>query len=408
MVAELVLCVCAAVRPCPLPAQSDDAAQRIARDLVPAVERAVGLSFRRSPVVATRSRNQVRQYLDRKLAEQFPPAELRAVTRAYRALRLIPDTLDLRRLVLDLYAEQVVGFFDPDSGMLFVVRGSDPTMLRLIMAHELVHALQAQYMPLDSILKLRRQNDRQMAAQAVTEGQAVVASLAALAPGQQLPDLSQAMSAVREGIRSQQAGMPVFATAPLILQEGMLFPYLAGAEFMRAFGERRQSADEQPYGDRMPVSTEQVLRPGRYTARDVPVRLGFARAAGDTLVYDDDFGEFETRVVLRSWGLPEPEAIAAAGGWDGDRYEIRGTRAGTVVLWAVAWDSPQDALEFERAVRRAWERLARDRTDAAARRWQVDTLEVRGVPVVRFVDAPAAWRGWRELPAVRLTPPAAR
>jgi hypothetical protein len=392
------------VPPCPLFAQSDDAAQRIARELTPAVERAVGVPFRRPPVVATRSREQVRRFLDAKIAEQFPPAELRAVERAYKAFGLVPESLDVRRILLDLYAEQVVGFYDPDSSALFVVRGADPMMVRLILAHELVHALQDQHAPLNRVLKLRRSNDRQMAGQAVMEGQAVVASLAALAPGQQLPDLSQAWGMVREQIRQQQSAMPVFAEAPLILQEGMLFPYLAGAEFVRGFESRRQNATEQPWGDRLPVTTEQILHASKYTANDLPVRLAFAAGSGDTVVYADDFGQFEVRIALQSWGLGEPEAIAAAMGWDGDRYEVRGTRAGTVLLWAVAWDTPADAAEFERSLRRGWDRRARTGY-RAGRRSMVETLTLNGVPVVRLVDAPLAWSGWSALPAVRLTPP---
>jgi hypothetical protein len=386
----------------PLRAQTDEAAQRIARDLAPQVERASGLRFRRPPVISVRTREQVRQYLNRKMAREYPPAELAGIQRTYRAFRLIPDTLDLRQLVLDLYAEQVAGFYDPDSAALFVVRGADAQMLRLVMAHELVHALQDQHMPLNRILDLRRQNDRQMAGQAVAEGQATIASMMALAPGMDLPDLSGMWSGIREAIRQQQTSMPVFAAAPLLLQESMIFPYLAGAEFMRGFEERRGDPDEQPWGDRLPISTEQILHPGKYTGGERPLRLSFAATAGDTLVWDDDFGEFETRSALMTWGATEPEALAAAAGWGGDRYEVRGTRGGTVVLWATAWDTPQDAQDFARQLRRQWERAVRSRPDG--QRWQVDTLTVRGTPIVRLTDAPASWPGWRSVPAVSVAP----
>lgn len=381
-------------------AQTEEAAQRIAREVVPQVERAVGLSFRRPPAIRVRSRDQLRRYLDAKMEREFPPAELAGVERAYRAFALIPDTVGLRRLMLDLYSEQVVGFYDPDSTALFIVRGGDPMLLRVVMAHELVHALQDQYMSLNSILKLRRQNDRQTAGQAVAEGQAVVASLMALAPGVELPSLAQAWSAVREQVRQQQSAMPVFAGAPRFVQEGLLFPYLAGADFVRAFEERRARPDEQPYGDRMPVSTEQVLHASRYTAGERPLRVAIARTPGDTLVYDDDFGEFETRLALVAWGVEESDAVVAASGWNGDRYEVLGTRAGTVVVWASAWDTAQDAEEFERRLRRGWDRVARARSAAPSRRWQVDALDVGGVNVVRLVDAPAAWPGFSRLPAV--------
>jgi hypothetical protein len=383
-----------------LRAQTDDAAQRIARDEIPNIERTVGLRFRRPPAIAVRSREQVRQYLNRKLATEYPPAELEAAQRTYRAFRLVSDTLDLRRMMLDLYSEQVAGFYDPDSSMLFVVRGADPAMLRVILAHELVHALQDQYTRLNAILKLQRQNDRQMAGQAVMEGQAMVASLSAMAPGGQAPDFSQAWGAIREGIRQQQSAMPVFAAAPRILQEGLLFPYIAGGEFIQGFDQRRLHADEMPYNERLPVSTEQILHASKYTTHETPARVIIARPPADTLVYDDDFGEFDTRVALETWGLSEGDAVTAASGWNGDRYLVLGSRSGTALVWAMAFDTPADAQEFERALRRGWESANQGRAGAAGRKWQVDALDVGGVKVVRLVDAPLAWAGWRKVPGV--------
>jgi len=382
-------------------AQDENAALQIAREVTPAVEQAVGLKFKREPAILVRSREQVRGYLSRKLAEEMPPAELLAVQRTYRAFGLIPDTTDLRKLMLDLYAEQVAGYYDPDSSALFAVRGEDPIQLKLVLAHELVHALQDQYMSLNAILKLRHQNDRQMAGEAVAEGQATLAGLQASFPG---VDLSQALGdwdQVRQVIRSQQSAMPVFATAPPIIQEGLLFPYLAGAQFMRDFDARRARPDEEPYGDRLPISTAQILHAGLYTAHTLPERIGFGPDPGDTLVYDDDFGEFETGVALKTWGVDPEVAEAAADGWDGDRFEVLGSPSGTVVLWATAWRTPVDADQFQRALTDGWART-HGRTDA--QRWRVDRLSIRGFNVVRLVAAPAAWKGWAHLPAVALAP----
>ncbi len=379
-----------------MPAQTDDGLRRLTREIVPQVERAVGLTFRRPPNVAVRTREQLRRYLDLKMAEQYPPAELAAVERAYRAFGLVHDTVRLGPLLLALLGEQVAGFYDPDSSTLFVVRGADATMLRLVLAHELVHALQDQYMPLAPILKQRRQNDRAMAGQAVAEGQAMLASLLALQPGLDLEQLGAMWEQMRGGIRAQQSGMPVFATAPRILQEGLLFPYVAGAEFMRVYEMRRARPGEMPYGERLPVSTEQILHPSRYFTADRPVRVTIAPSPGDTTVYEDDFGEFETRILLETWGAAEPDALAAAAGWDGDRYRVLGV-GGTAIVWATAWDTAEDAAQFERLVRRVWVGRAR----AGARR-QVDLLDVGGVKVVRVVDGPSTWRGWRRLPAITL------
>lgn len=394
-------------------AQDERSAQQIAREVIPDVERAVGLKFKRAPDIEVRTREQVRGYLSRKLAEELPPSEMVAVQRTYRAFGVVSDTVDLRRLMLDLYSEQVAGYYDPDSSALFVVRGADPLILKLIMAHELVHALQDEYTSLNAILKLRRQNDRQMAGQAVAEGQATLASIKALAPGADMDEVLGNWDQVRQLIRAQQSAMPVFATAPRIVQEGLLFPYLAGAQFMRDFNARRSRPDDEPYGERMPVSTAQVLHPHVYTARLEPERVGFARSpARDTLVYDDDFGEFESRIALETWGVGEAMAVAAAAGWNGDHFELLGTPAGTAVLWASAWTTAGDADEFERALVAGWARRTGAAAAAAAaapgsgtdyrsgresRRWRVDRLAVRGVSMVRLVDGPVRWDGWTRL-----------
>ena len=397
-------------------AQDERSAQQIARDVIPDVERAVGLKFRRPPAIEVRTKEQVRGYLNREMAEAMPPKELASVQRTYRAFGLVPDSVDLRRLMLDLYAEQVAGYYDPDSAALFVVRGADPTVVKLILAHELVHALQDEYTSLNAILKLRRQNDRQMAGQAVAEGQATLASIEALAPGVDLDEALGSWDRVRELIRQQQTSMPVFATAPAIIREGLLFPYLAGAQFMRDFNARRVRPDEEPYGDRMPVSTAQVLHPHVYASRRLPERVGFTRAAArDTLVYDDDFGEFETRIALETWGVDTARAVAAAAGWDGDRFEVLGTPSGTVVLWASAWTTPADADEFARALVNGWGARsgapgqpsglaatgAEYGASAARRRWKVERATTRGAAVVLLTDAPSRWSGWAVAPGAR-------
>src|SRR5262245_49094315 len=132
--------------------QSPAQVTTMAQQVIPRVERAVGLPFKRPPGIAVRTRMQVRDYLMRKLDQDFPPEELERVTVAYKLFGFISDTTDLRALLLSLYSEQVAGYFDPDSSMLYVIEGTDPAVLRLTLAHELVHALQDQYVQLDSIL----------------------------------------------------------------------------------------------------------------------------------------------------------------------------------------------------------------------------------------------------------------
>lgn len=372
--------------------RSDIPIESTTAELIPAVERAVGLRFKHPPSIAARSREQVRSYLRHKLDADLPPEELHGITLAYRLFGLIPDTLDLRALLLALYTEQVVGYYDPDSSTLYVVEGTDPDQAHLVLAHELVHALQGQYVHLDSLLTQPGENDRRMAAQAVMEGQATLASLAALLPRQSYDSMPAFWRQFRRDVREQQARMPVFSSAPLIIQEDLIFPYLAGADFVSWFGKTYR--DTVPFGARLPESTEQILHPDRYREPDPPVRLRFP--AGDA-VYQDGLGEFETRVLLTAMSGSESVGVAGAAGWAGDRYAVFAVGVDHALVWCSVWDTEQAGRRFAELLQREWSKRER-----AGRRWEVRTGAVGSRPATQLVDAPADWKGWKKVPEVEM------
>ena len=87
--------------------------------LAPSVEKAVGLKFRTRPQSAVRSRADVRRYLAAKLTEELTPERARGIEAAYRLFGMLPDTTDLRALLLDLLTEQGVGYYDAGSVRFF-------------------------------------------------------------------------------------------------------------------------------------------------------------------------------------------------------------------------------------------------------------------------------------------------
>jgi hypothetical protein len=358
------------------------------------VERAAGLTFKTPPRSALRSREQVRAYLIGKLDEELPPERMRGLETAYRLFGLLPDTLELRKLLLDLYAEQVAGYYDPDSATLFGVAGADRAQLRLVLAHEMVHALQGQYLPLDSILESTSNNDRLTAAQSVLEGQATLASIEVLTPGQGVTRTPQFWEMYRDQVRQQQSAMPVFARAPLVVREALIFPYLDGAEFMhwwRTSGPK----DTLPYGPRMPVSTEQILHPERYARRDEPVPLAFA-PADSGIVYEDVLGENEIRVLLATLAGSDEVQTVVPIGWGGDRYRVYDTPGGPALVWYVVWDDQGSADRFVRSAGPGLRHTAR-----AGYRAELDATTIGGRPATRYALAPVGWRRWGAVPEVR-------
>lgn len=376
-------------------------AERVA-ETIPKIEKSTGLRFKTPPRVETRSKGEVRQFLERMFAESRGAKDLEVKSAVYKRLGLLPDTLDARKLYVDLLSEQIVGFYDPKTKVLYVVDGAPPEETGVVVSHELVHALQDQYFDLDSLQQVEGDDDRVFAAQAVMEGQATYEQLATvLGDGNVAERLPGGWDRIRQSIREQQSSMPVFAGAPMLIQETLIFPYLSGAEFIRRFKARRPG--QVVYSD-MPTSSEQILHESAYfgATRDRPLRLTLPAPTGASVVYENGLGEFETRLFLFQQLGDQNAAIRGAAGWGGDRYALVDTPKGRGLVWVSVWDTPVDAAEFrELLVQAESRRYGVRQSDSTAgaegartlqvagRRVTVSAGEVQGRPAVVLVDAPA-------------------
>jgi len=389
--ALILLLALAACRGTPQDGDPQATLDRLVDSLMPGVERATGLAFRERPRPVLRTKDQVRAFLLAKVGEEFPPDRIRGITAAYRLLGLIPDTLDLQALLLDLYAEQVAGFYDPDSTALFAVEGADPAQLRLVVAHELVHALQDQYLPLDSLMGQRASSDRAAAVQAVLEGHATIASLRVLVPDGSVIDQPEFWQSFRQQIRESQSSMAVFQRAPVALREGLVFPYLAGAEFMRWWAAAHPGTP-LPALAQLPTSTEQILHPERFNAGYGPIGLEFADTT--SFLHEDTMGEMELHVLAAE--LRGGEVITSlAAGWGGDRFRVYATPDGEAMVWWLVWDSETAARRFRVNVGQRLMERGRPGYQIV-----VDSTQVEGRAAVRAVIAPTGWTGWGAVPGV--------
>lgn len=365
-----------------------------AAELLPEVERSSGLPAREALRLGVRSRADLEAFLEAELEEQFAGERMRNVVRAYARFGLVPDTLDLEPLLSRLLLEQVAGFYDPASDTLFVVEGISDELVDGVLVHEMVHALQDQYVDLDSLVEAtRRRNDRGMAVQAAIEGHATFVMyewmLGQMTGGSvdlsRMPRLSESLDS--EALASAGVEMPELQQAPAVIREQLLFPYVSGLDFIQV---RWAGADGRvpPLGDALPLTTEQILHPERWGAPEVtpPAPLEFSAAASGewSEVYSDGLGEVDTRILLREFIADRDRADAAAAGWDGDVYRLLEGPDGEVLVWVSRWDSESEATEFARAMERALE--ARYRGVSGRR----TIVERPGGRMVRVVDVPAA------------------
>ncbi|MEP7086219.1 MAG: hypothetical protein ABI884_02695 [Gemmatimonadota bacterium] len=369
-------------------------------DAIPKIERVTGLKFKKQPVLERRTKEQVRAYLVKQFEDERSQTDLAAQQTLLRRLGLVGEDFDLRALMLDLYTEQIVGFYDPATKVLYVVDGAPADQLGFVIEHELVHALQDQYTNLDSLLHIKGDDDRVLAAQSVMEGQATLVPLRdRLGPAAEIPG---GWDRVRQMVRESSSSMPKFAAAPQILQETLIFPYLSGMEFMKHFDD--QEPGKMPFGAAMPVSSTQIIHPSAYFGSNAeqPVTITLPPLHGATNTYENDMGEFETRLFLFQHLKDQNASIMAAMGWAGDRYAILKTPHGDGLAWVTVWRSAVDAGEFRTAMQKvltarypnvqATEGPQGTHLIASGRSMVLSGGDVNGHSVVVYIDVPAADR----------------
>lgn len=377
---------------------------RLVSELMPRIERLSGLERREPLRVRRQDRAAASLYVQQRLDGEMPPERLEGIRRTYVTLGLLPDTLDLRSLLLDLYTEQVLGYYDPRSGTLFVVHGEDAETLRPVVAHELVHALQDQHTDIDSLVAADRGNDRQAAAHAALEGHAMVVMFAVLAEQASRREIDPAQlpnpaDELGPALASQNEQFPVFRRAPAVIRETLLFPYVRGADFVHQLWRSMDGSGgyPAPLDTLLPQSTAQVMRPiERFVEQrlDPLVVVLDAPPGGYELLHENTLGQLETSIFLGEH-LGE-DARAAAHGWAGDRFMlVRPADGGDVLHWISAWETAGEADRFAAAAARAAERRQ-------GRRVAVAREDGGGVFVVRIVDAPAGAASVAWQPAYRI------
>ncbi len=403
-----VLLVAGACRP--RPTGEGPYADKVAAD-VPQIERAIGVKFKHPPKLEVRSRQQVREFLLQRIEEPEVQKAIGGQEATFKLLGLLPDTLKLSDFFVRILTEQIIGYYDPKTKVLYIVEGAPEEYVGLTIMHELVHALQDQYINLDSLQHITGDDDRAAAVQAVIEGQATYEQMYVMTGGNgniaaQLPG---GWESIRAAVRDARTTQPIFASAPMVIQESLLFPYINGAEFVRRFKAARTG---KLVWDDPPQSTEQVMherayfgvapsRPGPAqaetpTGRDLPSTIVLP-AAANTLD-ENNLGEFGTRLFVHQHLKNQQGSIRAATGWDGDRYKLVGVGGGKALVWVSVWDTPVDAAEFVSSLDDVM--LARynvkPTTAGGVRRFattnraiEISSRDISGRTVVFYVDVPA-------------------
>ena len=346
------------------------------------------------------SRADIERMVVRNLDERTTPEELRTSELALRKLGLVPANFQLRPFIISLLTEQVAGYYEPRAGMFHLADWIDLDAQSPVMAHELAHALQDQHFNLRRFENWQDgDSDREQAIHALIEGDAMLVMAQYV-----MRNPARAMAFMR-AMGREAGSREQFERAPRALRETLTFPYEQGFTFAtQVFRRGGWQQVSQAYTD-LPQSTEQILHPEKYFARETPVRVempDIARMLGRgwrRSDYDIN-GELSFYLILDEFLRARDVSRRAAAGWGGDRYSVyEGARPGEVLIAQMtAWDTEQDAVEFYDAyARRTRQRYANPQENSLSSSmntivWRTTEgnvwLERRGVKVLILEGVP--------------------
>ncbi|MDX2344195.1 MAG: hypothetical protein QNL12_10950, partial [Acidimicrobiia bacterium] len=285
------------------------------------------------------------------LEEEIDSDELAVDTRLLQLLGKLAPGADLEEMLIDLYSEQVAGFYDLDTGEM-VIGGDAADLTPLnssVVVHELVHALTDQHFLFNDDYQAMWDEERYDEAAAflsLMEGDATYFQLVYI---QELP-LAEQMSLATEALEQMNA-TSVINSVPAWIREDLAFPYDTGQLFVESLvASGGIAAVDAAYSAR-PPSTESVMHPMRFASGEGIVE--FAPLAIELDGYEthelSTYGEWGFRLLLGD-GNTAALAAQAANGWGGDSYQVLFDNDDVVFVVTYKGDTEDDAFELADAL----------------------------------------------------------
>ena len=323
-----------------------------------------GLAQKRPIERGVMQKDQIRKRLLKRIDEEYTPAELAAEELALKRLGLLTPDTDYKKTVIELLTDQIAGFYDPTERRLYIAgwQTGGGVMDEMLMAHEIDHALQDQHFDLLKFMKPGKENsDAAVARQALVEGDGTALMVEYMMRKSKVSPWKD--DAIVNMMTSQLSGAmgDELDKAPLVLREGLVFPYMQGLSFVVHFRRKHPWSRIDDIYRKPPLSTEHVLHPAKYlsyerpdeiTPRSLPALRGYRQ------VFSNINGELGLTILLRQH-TPQgnkkaiiKKAKQAAAGWGGDRLAIytppghKGKLPGTVGISYSVWDNTADAIEL--------------------------------------------------------------
>ena len=272
----------------------------------------------------------------------------------YYLLGFAPKDFDLRQFYIDMYTEQIAGFYDPEENQMYLVKDISPYENALTLAHEYTHFLQYNNPAFSNTLHYdddycEDHGEICMIIDALVEGDATLT--------ESLMDPEEILGFHSNDANSSvSSSESVFDSSPKFFQDSLLFPYVYGFDFTAYHYMKGGFDSVNDLFINLPQSVEQIMHPEKYL-KDAPIDVTLEPFRSIIMedfeiIREDVMNEADIKMVLsdgydENWQLSERQASTAAEGWGGGSFLLAEDDEELLFFSKIIMDTEKDAEEAE-------------------------------------------------------------
>jgi hypothetical protein len=266
-----------------------------------------------------------------------------------RLLGMLEPDDDLESMIIELYTEQIAGFYDPETKELVVPVAADgiTPLQSIAIVHELVHALTDQHFDFNEEYERRideGKGDDVSAVLAVIEGDATYQQFL----------FFESMSpedAADAALEIQSFDSVVFNAMPQWMQRDLGFPFEKGLTFVGQIMATSGLKGVDDVYKLLPISTEQILDANKYLRGEQPepVTPLTVDLPGWEMAEEATFGEWGIQLILTE-AVPPGAVTQAAAGWGNDTYRFFTRGNDSAIAWSYQGETETDAEDLTDAM----------------------------------------------------------
>ena len=333
----------------------DDGSEELSqaeRLIIAETEKVRGLKAEEPLAPVYQTEDELREYMISQL-DDVSDEDFKNELGLYTILGFAPKDFDLRQFYVDLYTEQIAGFYDPEENQMYLIEDISPYENALTLAHEYTHYLQYNTPEFEKTLVYDDSycddhGEECMIINSIIEGDA------SLTEG--LIEPEKIIGSYNQGVTESEPSSSVFDNSPRFFQDSLIFPYLYGYDFV-AYHYLKGGFDAvNDLYINLPQSVEQILHPEKYLT-DLPVDVTLEPFRSIItkefdIIQEDVLNESDIMMILscgydESWQLSDRQASVGADGWGGGAFLFAEKDDQPMFFSKIVWDDENEAKEAE-------------------------------------------------------------